>query len=179
MTRLGCGIVPELEANVTINDDIVFSLYVDPAYPLLPYTITPFCGVSLQPAVLSVHNSFVDLHKLRKRGRGLCPTLSKVWGPQGVWLYPLTIPLLLDKQIFQFCYLLTFVFKFIQIVILWVYYTIPFGFTLFWHFWAYISNFLNYFLWLRITVWSISLIKSDLKWCIQHVHLSRSLFFNL
>ena len=74
--------------------------------------------------------------------------------------------------------------KFIQIVILWVYYTIPFGFTLFWHFWAYIFNFLNYFLWLRITdegsvpemrIWSTLLIKSDLKWCI---HLSRSLFFN-
>ena len=67
---------------------------------------------------------------------------------------------------------------------MWVYYTIPFGFTLFWHFWAYIFNFLNYFLLLRITdegsvpemcIWSLSLIKSDLKWCI---HLSRSLFFN-
>ena len=75
--------------------------------------------------------------------------------------------------------------KFIQIVILWVYYTIPFGFTLFWNFWAYIFNFLNYILWLRITdegsvpemcIWSISLIKSDLKWCI---HLSRSLSFEL
>ena len=74
--------------------------------------------------------------------------------------------------------------KFIQIVILWVYYTVPSGFTLFWHFWAYIFNFLNYFLWLRITdegsvpemrILSILLIKSDLKWCI---HLSRSLFFN-
>ena len=41
-----------------------------------------------------------------------------------------------------------------------------------------------YFLWIRITdeglvpemrIWSILLIKSDLKWCI---HLSRSLFFN-
>ena len=72
--------------------------------------------------------------------------------------------------------------KFIEIAILWVYYTIPFGFTLFGHFWAYIFNFLNYFLWLRITdegsvpgmrIWSISLIQSDLKWCI---HLSRSLF---
>ena len=31
--------------------------------------------------------------------------------------------------------------KCIQIVILWVYYTIPFDFTLFWHFWAYIFNF--------------------------------------
>ena len=58
-------------------------------------------------------------------------------------------------------------------------------FTLFWHFLAYIFNFLNYFLWLRITdggsvpemrIWSISLIKSDLKWCI---HLGKSLFFNL
>ena len=41
-----------------------------------------------------------------------------------------------------------------------------------------------YYLWLRITeegsvpemrIWSISLIQSDLKWC---MHLSRSLFFN-
>ena len=50
--------------------------------------------------------------------------------------------------------------------------------------WVYICNFLNYCLWLRITdegslpemrIWSILLIKSDLKRCI---HLSRSLFFN-
>ena len=60
----------------------------------------------------------------------------------------------------------------IEIVILWVYYTTPFGFSLFWHFW-YISfqlfNFSNYFVSLRITnegsvpemrIWSISLIKS-------------------
>ena len=49
-------------------------------------------------------------------------------------------------------------------------------------FWASLFNFLNYFVWLRITdegsvpemrIWSILLIKSDLKWCI---HLSRSLF---
>ena len=74
--------------------------------------------------------------------------------------------------------------EFIQIVIFGVYYTIPFGSTLFWHFGAYFFNFLNYFLWLRITdeglvpemrIWSILLIKSDLKWCI---HVSRSLFFN-
>ena len=50
---------------------------------------------------------------------------------------------------------------------------------------SYLSlfNVLNYFVWLRIAdeglvpemrIWSILLIKSDLKWCI---HLSRSLFF--
>ena len=69
----------------------------------------------------------------------------------------------------------------IEIVILWVYYTIPFGFSLFRHFLASLFNFLNYFDWLRITdegsvsemrIWSILLIKPDLKWCI---HLSRSL----
>ena len=47
---------------------------------------------------------------------------------------------------------------------------------------ASICNFLNYFIWLRITdegsvpeirIWSILSIKSDLKWCI---HLSRRLF---
>ena len=68
------------------------------------------------------------------------------------------------------------------IVILLFYYTIPFGFTLFRHIWVIIFNFWNYFVWLRITdegslsemgIWSILLIKSDLKWCI---HLSRSLF---
>ena len=64
-------------------------------------------------------------------------------------------------------------------------YAIPFGFTLFGQFLAYIFNFLIYFLWLRITeegsvsemrIWSVSLVKSDLKWCIL---LSRSLFFNI
>ena len=48
-----------------------------------------------------------------------------------------------------------------------------------------LSNFWNYFVWLRIThegsvpgvcIWSIVLIQSDLKWCI---HLSRSLFLYL
>ena len=65
---------------------------------------------------------------------------------------------------------------------LWVYYTIPFGFSLFWHFRVniFISN---HFVWRRITdegplsemrIWSILLIKSDLKWCI---HLSRISFY--
>ena len=78
-------------------------------------------------------------------------------------------------------------FKFIEIVILWVFYTIPVGFTLLWHFWASLLNFLYYmyFVWLRITVegsvpethiWSILLIKSVLKWCI---HLGRGLYSNL
>ena len=34
--------------------------------------------------------------------------------------------------------------KLIEIVILWVYYTIPFGFRLFWHFWSLLFNFLSY-----------------------------------
>ena len=72
--------------------------------------------------------------------------------------------------------------KLIEIVILWVYYTIPFGFSLFWHFRASLLNVWNYFVWLRITdegsvpemrIWSILLTISGLKWCI---HLSRSLF---
>ena len=71
------------------------------------------------------------------------------------------------------------VLKLIEIVILWVYYTIPFGLSFFRYFFAL---FFNNFLWLRITdegsipemrIWSILLIKSDLKWCI---HLSRSLY---
>ena len=51
------------------------------------------------------------------------------------------------------------------------------------HFWGInFQPFVNYFVWLRIIdegsvpelrIWSILLIKSDLKWCI---HLSRSLF---
>ena len=70
-----------------------------------------------------------------------------------------------------------------------VYYTVPFGLSLFRHFWASLFNFLNYFVWLRITdegsvpemrIWTIVLIKSDLKWW---KHCSRSLFlyylFNL
>ena len=64
-------------------------------------------------------------------------------------------------------------------VILWVYYAIPFGFSLYLGtFGASIFNHFNFFVWLRITdegsvpemrIWSILLIKSDLKWCI---HLS-------
>ena len=93
------------------------------------------------------------------------------------------------------------VLKWIEIVILWVYYTIPFGLKIacFGTFWALLYNFLNYFVWLRIfwaslfhfstylvllriteeglvpeiRMWSILLIKSDLKW---RIHLSRSLF---
>ena len=63
------------------------------------------------------------------------------------------------------------------------YYTIPFGFSLFQHFWSSITFYLvKYFVWLRITdegsvpemrIWSILLINSNLKWCKR---LSRSLF---
>ena len=65
---------------------------------------------------------------------------------------------------------------------LWVYYTIPFGLSFFQYFLALFFNLFNYFLCLMITdegsipemrIWSILLIKSDLKWCI---HLGRSLF---
>ena len=60
------------------------------------------------------------------------------------------------------------VLKVTEIVILWVYYTIPFGFSLYWHF----SGFGNCSVWLRFTdeglvpklrIWSILLIKSDLN----------------
>ena len=59
---------------------------------------------------------------------------------------------------------------------------VAFGFSFFRYFLALFFNFFNYFLWLRITdegsipemrIWSILLIKSDLKWCID---LSRSLY---
>ena len=72
--------------------------------------------------------------------------------------------------------------KSIEIVILWVHYTIPFGCSLLWHFWGITFQLFNYFVWIRITdeisvpellIWSILLIKSDLKW---HAHLCRSLF---
>ena len=67
---------------------------------------------------------------------------------------------------------------------LWVYYTIPFGLSLMWHFFGIIFNLLNYFVWLRITdegsvpemrMWSINKKWSDLKW---FIHLSRSLCLN-
>ena len=54
-----------------------------------------------------------------------------------------------------------------EIVILWVYYTIPFGFSLFRYFRHSLLTLLNYFVWLRITdegsapemrIWSILLI---------------------
>ena len=74
--------------------------------------------------------------------------------------------------------------KLIEIVILWVYYTIPFGFSLFWHFLVITFQLFILHVWLRITdegsvlemrIWSILLIYSDLKWCI---HLSTSLYLN-
>ena len=58
----------------------------------------------------------------------------------------------------------------------------PLALASFGTFWALFFNLFDYFLWLRITdegsipemrIWSILLIKSDLKWCI---HLSRSLY---
>ena len=85
-----------------------------------------------------------------------------------------------------------FVLKLTEIVILWVFYTIPFGFSLIWHFWASLFNYWATFygaseakrhlVWLRTTdegslpemrIWSIFLIISGLKWCI---YLGRSLF---
>ena len=75
------------------------------------------------------------------------------------------------------------VLKLIEIVILWVYYTIPFGFSFVLALSGNHFNFWNNFVWLRITdegslpemrIWSILLIKSVLKWWI---HLSRILFY--
>ena len=43
------------------------------------------------------------------------------------------------------------VLKLTEIVIFWVYYTIPFGFCLIRHFWGIISQVLNYCVWRRIT----------------------------
>ena len=43
------------------------------------------------------------------------------------------------------------VLKLIEIVIVWVSYTIPFGFSFFRHFWGIIFPLFDYFLWLRIT----------------------------
>ena len=60
--------------------------------------------------------------------------------------------------------------KLIKIVILWVSYTIPFGFSLFWHFLVITFQLFILHVWLRITdegsvpkmrIWSISLIYSD------------------
>ena len=74
------------------------------------------------------------------------------------------------------------VLKLIEIVILWVYKTIQFGFSLFWNFLGITFQRLTHFVWLRITeegsvpemrIWSILLNKSDLKWCI---HLRRGLY---
>ena len=75
------------------------------------------------------------------------------------------------------------VLKMIEIIILWVFYTIPFGFSLFRNFRVNIFYFGNHFVWRRITdegslpemrIWSILLIKSELKWCI---HLSKVSFY--
>ena len=77
-----------------------------------------------------------------------------------------------------------FVLKLTEIVILCVYYTFPFGFSLIWHFLGIAFQLLNYFVWLRITdegsltemrILSKLLIKSVIKWCI-HLDTCRSLF---
>ena len=74
------------------------------------------------------------------------------------------------------------VLKLIEIVILWVYYTIPFDFSLLRHFLVITFQLFKCIVWLRINkecsvpemrIWSILFIKSDCIWCI---HLSRSLF---
>ena len=67
--------------------------------------------------------------------------------------------------------------KFIEIVILWVYYTIPIGFTLFWHFWAYILTSLKDFLWLRIT--DEGLVPEMRIWSMSMYDCIRSLPFSL
>ena len=75
------------------------------------------------------------------------------------------------------------VLKLIEIVILWDFYTIPFGFSLFRNFRVNIFYFGHHFVWRRITdegslpkmrIWSILLIKSEIKWCI---HLSKVSFY--
>ena len=72
--------------------------------------------------------------------------------------------------------------KLIEIVILRVYYTIPFGSSFFRYFWHYFSTFWTTFFGKgsltsgsipEMRIWSILVIKSDLKWCI---HLNRSLY---
>ena len=74
------------------------------------------------------------------------------------------------------------VLKFIEIVILRMYYMASLLASA--SFVTSLFNFLNYFVWLRITdegsvterrIWSILLMKSDLKWCI---HLDLFLYFN-
>ena len=77
------------------------------------------------------------------------------------------------------------VLKFIEIVILWIYYIASLLVSAsYLYFYDIYFQFLNYFVWLRITdegsvpqmrIWSILLMKSDLKWCI---HLDLFLYFN-
>ena len=69
------------------------------------------------------------------------------------------------------------VLKFIEIAILWIYYMASLlASSSFGTFVTSLFNFLNYFVWLRITdegsvpeihIWSILLMKFDLKWCIH------------
>ena len=78
-----------------------------------------------------------------------------------------------------------FVLKFIEIVILWIYYmTSLLASASFGTFVTSLFNFLNYFVWLIITddgsvpemrIWSILLMKFDIKWSI---HLDLFLYFN-
>ena len=77
------------------------------------------------------------------------------------------------------------VLKFIEIVILWIYYMVSlFASASIGTFVTSLFNFLNYYVWLIITdegsvpemrIWSILLMKSDIKWSI---HLDLFLYFN-
>ena len=66
--------------------------------------------------------------------------------------------------------------KFVEIDILWVYYTITFGFSMFRHFWVINFQLLKLHCLAKdqwrgsvpeMRIWSILLIKSDSKWCIH------------
>ena len=91
-----------------------------------------------------------------------------------------------DSQRFESIKIQFSVLKFIEILILWIYYmTFILASASFGTFVTSLFNLLNYFVWLRITdegsvtemrIWSILLMKFDLKWCI---HLDLFLYFNL
>ena len=98
-----------------------------------------------------------------------------VWGPRRCSLRSTSV----DRSVLRASKFS--VFKLTEIVIVWVYYTILFGFSLIWHFLGITFHFLNYFgkgslirvHYPKCAYGSILFIKSGLKWCI---HLGKSIF---
>ena len=145
---------------------------------ILRYTFVIFYNIALYDCTINIKKVSVALFPCTficiksnnchtegesRRNMDMC-----VWGIDIIWLVDLAQSLVMRKQNPP---------SVIVFVILWVYYTIPFGFSLFRYFAASLINFLNYFVWLMVSTRNAHLVHAvyqiRLKWCI---HLNRSIF---